>query len=113
MENLRNFGDGSQGAGNDTAGLGKHTDGGLGPMEPEQGTCARTCFLRKIGLFFSGSDLDFFGNIGGLFHLRRRWHSGNSHDILPAIAPSHCGYRGDDVPAMAEIALDYQQHGAL
>ena len=105
MENLRNFGDGSQEAGNDAAGIEEHTDGGLGAMKPE--------FAEKSDFFFLGSDLDFFGRIAGLFHLRRRWHSGNSQDILPAIAPRHCGYRGDDVPAMAEIALDYQQHGAL
>jgi hypothetical protein len=32
MENLKNFGDGSQKAGNDTADIGEHIDGGLGPM---------------------------------------------------------------------------------
>jgi hypothetical protein len=37
MENLRNFGDGSQGAGNDTADIGEHTDEGLGAMKPKAG----------------------------------------------------------------------------
>jgi hypothetical protein len=44
MENLRNFGYGSQGAGNDAAGLREHTDEGLRAMRPK--------FFEKSDFFF-------------------------------------------------------------
>ena len=51
MENLRNFGDGSQRAGNDAADIGEHTDEGLGAMKPK--------FFEKPDFFF-GARSSFF-----------------------------------------------------
>jgi hypothetical protein len=59
MENLRNFGDGSQRAGNDTAGLGEHTDEGLRAMRPE--------FAEKSDFFFRAQIFVFLEILVGCF----------------------------------------------
>jgi hypothetical protein len=59
MENLRNFGDGSQGAGNDTADIGEHTDEGLGAMDPK--------FFEKSDFFFRAQILIFLEILVGCF----------------------------------------------
>jgi hypothetical protein len=51
MENLKNFGDGSQKAGNDTADIGEHIDGGLGPMS-QNSSKNRTFFFGARSSFF-------------------------------------------------------------
>ena len=59
MENLKNFGDGSQKAGNDTADIGEHIDGGLGPMKPE--------FFEKSDFFFRAQIFVFLEILVGCF----------------------------------------------
>jgi hypothetical protein len=59
MENLKNFGNGSQGTGNDTAGLGEHTDEGLGSMKPK--------FAEKSDFFFRAQILIFLEILVGCF----------------------------------------------
>jgi hypothetical protein len=59
MENLKNFGDGSQVTGNDTAGLGEHTDEGLGAMKPK--------FFEKSDFFFRGQIFVFLEILVGCF----------------------------------------------
>ena len=59
MENLRNFGDGSQRAGNDAADIGEHTDEGLGAMDPK--------FFEKSDFFFRAQILIFLEILVGCF----------------------------------------------
>ena len=59
MENLRNFGDGSQEAGNDTADIGEHTDEGLGAIDPK--------FSEKSDFFFRGQIFVFLEILVGCF----------------------------------------------
>ena len=63
MENLRNFGDGSQGAGNDAADIGEHIDEGLGSIKPKAGYLPSDLWSQnspKNRTFFFGARSSFF-----------------------------------------------------
>ena len=67
MENLKNFGDGSQKAGNDTADIGEHIDGGLGPMSQSRVPAHVRAFFEKSDFFFRAQILIFLEILVGCF----------------------------------------------
>ena len=56
---MRNFADGSQGVGNDTADIGEHTGGKMDGMRPE--------ISEKSDFFFRAGFSDFFDILMGRF----------------------------------------------